>query len=151
MKCPFCANNNTSVKDSRASEDNSVIRRRRICSKCNSRFTTFERIKLTEMMVVKKNSHTETFSRDKLMKSILLAVRKRPIPPSQIEELTNNIIQKIENIKDNKVTTTFIGKTVMENLLEVDAVAYIRFASVYMSFDKMHDFNSIIEKISGNQ
>ncbi len=151
MRCPFCHKPDTNVRDSRASEDNSTIRRRRICTKCNFRFTTFERIKLTEMIVLKKNASTETFSRQKLMQSILIAIRKRPISAKQVEELVNNVIQKIENVKDNKVSTSLIGKIVIEYLRKLDIVAYIRFASVYMNFDGINDFSGIIDKLSQDE
>ncbi|MBQ4874738.1 MAG: transcriptional repressor NrdR [Rickettsiaceae bacterium H1] len=147
MKCPFCASINTHVKDSRASEDNSAIRRRRICAECSSRFTTFERIQLRELTVIKQNGTLKPFDRDKLTQSITVALRKRPIDIEQIEMTVNSIVYKLESLRLNKIASDVIGKMVMEKLKKIDRVGYIRFASVYMNFSNVEDFNEIVEKL----
>ncbi len=147
MKCPFCSTLNTNVKDSRASEDNSAIRRRRVCEKCHARFTTFERIHLRELYVIKQNNTLKPFDRDKLTNSICIALRKRPIDSDQIETLVNSIVYKLENLRLTRISSQLIGRIVMEKLKKIDKVAYIRFASVYMNFEDIEDFNEIVEKL----
>lgn len=148
MRCPFCGHEDTQVKDSRPSEDGQAIRRRRFCPACNSRFTTFERVQLRELIVVKKNGERRPFDRDKLARSIMLALRKRPFNLDQIEMLVNNIVRKLESLGENEITSEAIGGEVMEALAEIDPVAYVRFASVYRDFREAKDFNEFVKKIS---
>src|SRR5471030_134734 len=129
MKCPFCSNPDTQVKDSRPSEDGLTIRRRRFCPSCSSRFTTFERVQLRELTVLKKNGERRMFDRDKLSRSLSLALRKRPVTPEQIEQLVTRITQKLESLSENEIPTSMIGKIIMDELKKFDSVAYIRFAS----------------------
>jgi len=147
MKCPFCGHHDTQVKDSRPSEDGLTIRRRRFCSECNSRFTTFERVQLRELTVVKKNGERRMFDRDKLARSISMALRKRPVSSEQLEQLVTRVTQKLESIGENEIPTSLIGKIVMDELKQVDSVAYIRFASVYRDFREAKDFEDIVEEL----
>lgn len=147
MHCPFCGHEDTQVKDSRPSEDGQAIRRRRFCPECNSRFTTFERVQLRELTVVKKNGERRPFDREKLARSIMLALRKRPFDPDKIEMLVNNIVRKLETSGENEVSSEQIGGEVMEALAEIDPVAYVRFASVYRDFREARDFNDFVKKI----
>lgn len=149
MKCPFCGHDDTQVKDSRPSDDGSSIRRRRFCPECNSRFTTFERVQLRELTVVKKNGERRLFDRDKLMRSLGIALRKRPVNSEQTEQLATRITQKLESIGENEIPTPMIGKIVMEELKKIDTVAYIRFASVYRDFREAKDFEDIVEELGG--
>lgn len=145
MKCPFCGNADTQVKDSRPSEDASTIRRRRYCTKCDSRFTTFERVQLRELTIIKKDGERRAFDRDKIARSIALAVRKRPVDAEEVEKLVNRIAQKLESLGESEIASGRVGQMVMEGLKELDEVAYIRFASVYRNFREAKDF----EKIAG--
>lgn len=147
MKCPFCGHPDTQVKDSRPSEDGSTIRRRRYCGSCNSRFTTFERVQLRELVVVKKNGERRIFDRDKIMRSLSLALRKRPVTEEQVEQLATRIVQKLEASGENEIPTDMIGQTVMEELRKLDTVAYIRFASVYRDFGEAKDFKEIVGEL----
>ncbi len=147
MKCPFCGHDDTQVKDSRPSEDGLTIRRRRYCPECNSRFTTFERVQLRELTVLKKNGEHRMFDREKLARSIQLALRKRPVPPEQIEQIITRVAQKLESSGDAEIPTDMIGKAVMEELKKVDTVAYIRFASVYRDFREAKDFENIVDEL----
>ncbi len=140
MKCPFCGHDDTQVKDSRPSEDAATIRRRRYCAKCDSRFTTFERVQLRELIVVKRNGERRPFDRDKLQRSIGIAVRKRPVTQDQVEQLVNRISQKLESNGDAEIASSRVGEMVMEGLKALDDVAYIRFASVYRDFREAKDF-----------
>ena len=146
MKCPFCSNLDTQVKDSRPSDDGLTIRRRRFCTSCNSRFTTFERVQLRELTVIKKNGERRAFDRDKLTRAINIAVRKRPITSDDVEKLVNSITQRLESSGESEVASALIGEMVMEGLKALDEVAYIRFASVYRNFREGKDF----EKFVGN-
>ncbi len=146
MKCPFCSNPDTQVKDSRPSEDGLTIRRRRFCPSCNSRFTTFERVQLRELTVMKKNGERRIFDRDKLTRAISVATRKRPVSPDEVERLVNSIVQRLESSGESEVPSSLIGEMVMEGLKDLDEVAYIRFASVYRNFREGKDF----EKFVGN-
>jgi len=148
MKCPFCGHLDTQVKDSRPSEDSLTIRRRRFCAECNSRFTTFERVQLRELTVVKKNGERRMFDRDKLAHSIGIAMRKRQIDSDQLEQLVTRITQKLESIGESDIPTSLIGKIVMDELKKVDSIAYIRFASVYRDFREAKDFEDIVEELS---
>ena len=140
MRCPFCHHEDSQVKDSRPTEDGSAIRRRRQCPACGARFTTFERVQLRELVVVKKNGKKEPFEREKLLRSIEIATRKRPIEAVQIERLVSGIQRQLETLGDAEVSSKKIGELVMEGLKGLDSVAYIRFASVYRDFSEARDF-----------
>ncbi|MFD1786709.1 transcriptional regulator NrdR [Sphingomonas floccifaciens] len=142
MRCPFCAHENSQVKDSRPSEDGAAIRRRRQCEACGARFTTFERIQLRELTVVKSENRRESFERDKLIRSVSIACRKRPIDSGRIEQLVSGIQRQLETSGEAEVTSTRIGELVMEGLKGLDSVAYIRFASVYKDFAEAKDFEA---------
>jgi transcriptional repressor NrdR len=148
MRCPYCANPDTQVKDSRPTEDNSAIRRRRFCSACGARFTTFERIQLRELTVVKKNGQRIPFDRDKIARSILTACRKRPVDEERIERIVNSIQRRLESLGEAEVASSTIGEMVMEALQGLDKVAYVRFASVYKNFREVKDFESFVETLS---
>ena len=134
MRCPYCGNPDTQVKDSRPSEDNTAIRRRRVCPDCGGRFTTFERVQLRELTVVKKNGRRVPFDRDKLMRSVQVALRKRPVDPERVERMVNGIVRQLESSGESEVPSEAIGRLVMEGLRGLDEVAYVRFASVYRNF-----------------
>ena len=144
MRCPFCSNEDSQVKDSRPTEDNTAIRRRRICDQCGSRFTTFERIQLRDLVVSKSNGQKEVFDRDKMYRSISLALRKRNIDQEKIEKIVNAIQRKLENSGDTEVKTNLIGEYIMEALSHLDQVAYVRFASVYKNFREVKDFEDFL-------
>lgn len=144
MRCPFCGNEETQVKDSRPSEDNSAIRRRRFCTACGSRFTTFERVQLRELTVIKKDKSRTPFDREKLQRSITVAVRKRPISPEQVELIVNSIQRQLEVSGESEIPSDTIGELVMEALAGLDPVAYVRFASVYRDFREAKDFKAFI-------
>lgn len=147
MRCPFCSHDDTQVKDSRPSEDGSSIRRRRLCPACNSRFTTFERVQLRELTVVKTNGDSKLFDRDKIARSMGIALRKRPVEQDRLEMAINRIVQKLESEGESDIPTRRIGELVMEELKKLDAVAYIRYASVYRDFGKVEDFEKFVEKL----
>lgn len=147
MKCPFCGHSDTQVKDSRPSEDGLTIRRRRYCPECNSRFTTFERVQLRELTVLKKNGERRIFDRDKLARSIGIALRKRPVTSEQMEQLITRVTQKLESMGESEIPSTMIGVTVMNELRDLDTVAYIRFASVYRDFTEAKDFEDIVDEL----
>ena len=146
MKCPFCSCDDTVVKDSRNTDDGSAIRRRRECPECGSRFTTFERVQLRELIVVKKNGERTFFDRDKLYRSIELAVRKRPISPERVDKLVNYIQRRFESSGESEISTVDIGEAV-DALSRLDHIAYIRFASVYKDFKEVKDFEDFVETI----
>lgn len=148
MKCPFCDNHDTQVKDSRPSEDGSTIRRRRFCPSCNSRFTTFERVQLRELTVVKSNGERRMFDRDKIARSLTIALRKRPVDADMVERTVNRIVQKLESLGDGEILTSQIGEMVMNELISIDKVAYIRYASVYRNFREAKDFEDFVEKLA---
>jgi transcriptional repressor NrdR len=148
MRCPYCANPDTQVKDSRPTEDNSAIRRRRFCSACGARFTTFERIQLRELTVVKKNGQRIPFDRDKIARSIVTACRKRPVDEERIERIVNSIQRRLESMGEAEIASATIGEMVMEALQGLDKVAYVRFASVYKNFREVKDFESFVDSIS---
>ncbi len=148
MRCPFCGNDDTQVKDSRPTEDNSAIRRRRACIGCGARFTTFERVQLRELVVAKKNSKKVPFEREKLERSVKLALRKRPIEESRIELMINGIVRQLESLGDAEVQTEEIGKLIMKALETMDTVAYVRYASVYKDFREAKDFEKFVEQIA---
>lgn len=147
MRCPFCGHEDTQVKDSRPTEDNSAIRRRRFCPACGSRFTTFERVQLRELVVVKKNGSRAPFDREKLMRSILIAVRKRPIGEERVERIVNSITRRLESSGETEIPSSQIGQLVMEALASLDPVAYVRFASVYKNFRETRDFEQFLETL----
>ena len=144
MRCPFCSNQDSQVKDSRPTEDNTAIRRRRICDQCGSRFTTFERIQFQELSVIKSNSKREPFDRDKVSKSIRIATRKRPIGIDALDNFVSKIVMKIEGLGESEVPTSTIGKFIMEGLQYMDTVAYVRYASVYKNFKEAKDFEQFV-------
>ena len=147
MRCPYCNNDNTQVKDSRPTEDNSVIRRRRHCVDCSGRYTTFERIQLRELTVIKNSGDKVPFDREKLMYSVQIALRKRPIPPERIDRMVSGIIRRLENTGESELAATLLGDMVLEGLFNLDKVAYIRFASVYREFDEIKDFEELLKKM----
>ena len=147
MKCPFCGCTDTPVKDSRIVDDDTAVRRRRECPECGQRFTTFEHVQLRDLMVVKKNGERVMFDRDKLAKSISLAVRKRPISSERVEKIVNSIQRRLESTGENEVNSTKIGEMVMDALVKLDHVAYIRFASVYRDFSEAKDFEEFLETL----
>ena len=152
MRCPFCAHEDSQVKDSRPTEDGNAIRRRRQCEACGARFTTFERIQLRDIWVVKSEGRKEAFERDKLTRSIGIACRKRPIDPSRSEKLISGIQRQLETSGDSEVSARTIGELVMEGLKRLDSVAYIRFASVYKDFTDAKDFEefaSTVKEVGG--
>jgi transcriptional repressor NrdR len=147
MRCPFCGNDDTQVKDSRPTEDNNAIRRRRQCVNCGARFTTFERVQLRELTVVKSNGKRETFDRDKLLRSMTIALRKRPVEQDRIERVVNGIVRRLESSGESELPTTLVGELIMDALASLDQVAYVRFASVYRNFREARDFEEFIEKL----
>ena len=146
MRCPFCGKDDTQVKDSRASEDGGSIRRRRLCTSCGSRFTTFERIQLRDLTVIKRNGKKIPFERDKLLKSMLMALRKRQTEDESIERAVNGIVRQLESYGENDIQSKLIGELVMNALAEIDNVAYIRYASVYRDFREASDFGKFVEQ-----
>ena len=147
MRCPFCSFEDTQVKDSRSSEDGASIRRRRYCPKCDSRFTTFERIQLRELYVVKRSGEKKLFDRDKILRSISLSTRKRPVTEAQIDAVVDKIVTKFEKSGESEIPATQIGAEVMRELSKLDKVAYIRFASVYKDFSDPKDFEEFVTTI----
>ena len=147
MRCPFCSNVDTQVKDSRPTEDNTSIRRRRICDQCGSRFTTFERIQLRDLVVVKSKGQKENFDRDKMFRSLSLALRKRSIDNEKIEKIVNAIVRKLENSGETEIKSKIIGQYIMEALMNLDQVAYVRFASVYKNFREAKDFEDFLDNL----
>ena len=144
MRCPFCSHEDSQVKDSRHTEDNTAIRRRRICDQCGSRFTTFERIQLRDLIVIKSNGQKETFDRDKMFRSLSLALRKRNVDQEKIEKIVNAIVRRLENSGETEIKTNLIGEYIMEALSNLDQVAYVRFASVYKNFREAKDFEDFL-------
>jgi transcriptional repressor NrdR len=149
MRCPFCGSSNTQVKDSRPTEDHTAIRRRRVCLDCSGRFTTFERVQLRELTVVKKSGRRVPFDRDKLMRSVQVALRKRPVEPERIERMVSGIVRRLESMGENEISSEVVGKLVMEGLRGLDDVAYVRFASVYRNFREAKDFEDLLGQLSG--
>ena len=149
MRCPFCGAEDTQVKDSRPTEDRNAIRRRRFCPDCGSRFTTFERVQLRELTIVKKNGQRVPFDRDKLMRSVLVATRKRPVEPDRIDRMISGVVRQLESLGETELSSDVIGKIVMDALSNLDQVAYVRFASVYRNFREARDFEDFIGELSG--
>jgi transcriptional repressor NrdR len=148
MRCPYCGNDDTQVKDSRPTEDGTAIRRRRVCGTCGGRFTTFERVQLRELTVLKRSGRRVPFDRDKLMRSVQVALRKRPVDAERIERMINGIVRQLESMGENEVNAEQIGQLVMEGLKGIDDVAYVRFASVYRDFREAKDFESVLDELS---
>ena len=148
MRCPSCASLDTQVKDSRPTEDSAVIRRRRVCLACNFRFTTFERVQLRELVVIKRNGRRVPFDRDKLMRSVQISLRKRPVDPERIEQTVSKIVRELESLGETDVSSEAIGEIVMEHLRGLDDVAYVRFASVYRNFREAKDFEQLLGELS---
>ena len=148
MRCPSCGSLDTQVKDSRPTEDSSVIRRRRVCLSCNFRFTTFERVQLRELIVIKRNGRRVPFDRDKLLRSVQIALRKRPVEPERVERVINSIVRQLESSGETDIPSDMIGELVMEALASLDQVAYVRFASVYRNFREAKDFGEFVGRIS---
>ncbi|HEY7457454.1 MAG TPA: transcriptional regulator NrdR [Xanthobacteraceae bacterium] len=147
MRCPYCGSLDTQVKDSRPTEDSAVIRRRRVCPSCNGRFTTFERVQLRELTVLKRSGRRVPFDRDKLLRSVEIALRKRPVDPERIERLISGIVRKLESMGESEIASSVIGELVMEELKQLDDVAYVRFASVYRNFREPKDFERVLGEL----
>ena len=147
MRCPYCGNDDTQVKDSRPTEDNSAIRRRRLCQACGGRFTTFERVQLRELTVLKRSGRRVPFDRDKLARSVEIATRKRDVPPEAIERLINGIVRQLESSGETDIGSEQIGTLLMQGLKELDPVAYVRFASVYRNFSEAADFGDVLKEL----
>ena len=144
MRCPFCNHEDTQVRDSRPTENNSAIRRRRICEQCGSRFTTLERKQIRDIIVIKNNNKKESFNRDKMFRSLSLALRKRDVDQEKIENIVNAIVRRLENSGETEIKTNLIGEYIMEALSNLDQVAYVRFASVYKNFREAKDFEDFL-------
>ena len=149
MRCPYCGNEDTQVKDSRPTEDNTAIRRRRFCTACGGRFTTFERVQLRELTVIKTNGRRVPFERDKLMRSVQIAMRKRPVEQERVERMVSGIVRRLESMGESEIPSKTIGKLIMEGLSSIDAVAYVRYASVYKNFHEAKDFEDFLGELSG--
>ena len=147
MRCPFCSHEDSQVKDSRHTENNTAIRRRRICDQCGSRFTTFERIQLRDLIVIKSNGQKEIFDRDKMFRSLSLALRKRKVEQDKIEKIVSAIARRLENSGETEIKTNLIGEYIMEALSNLDQVAYVRFASVYKNFREVKDFEDFLDNL----
>jgi len=151
MRCPFCQNEDTQVKDSRPSDDKSAIRRRRYCPACGARFTTFERVQLRELTVLKKNGRRVPFDRNKLERSLDIALRKRPVEPDRVERMISGIVRRLESMGESDIDSDQVGRLVMEGLESLDQVAYVRYASVYRNFREASDFEKFLGKMSGSE
>lgn len=145
MRCPFCGFNDTAVKDSRTSDDHATIKRRRFCGECGARFTTLERVQLRDFMVIKQDGTKVPFDRDKMHRSIAMALRKRPVDQQKIERIVNSLVRKLETTAENEITTKMIGDLILESLQDMDPVAYIRFTSVYKKFEQVDDFIALVQ------
>jgi transcriptional repressor NrdR len=153
MRCPFCGNEDTQVKDSRPTDDGAAIRRRRQCPNCGARFTTFERVQLRELTVVKSTGTRETFDRDKLARSMQVALRKRPVDPERVERVVNGmvrLVRRLESSGESEIPSSVIGEMVMDALSKLDPVAYVRFASVYRNFREAKDFEEFVGKLGAD-
>jgi len=147
MRCPFCGHDDTQVKDSRPTEDNAAIRRRRYCPACGARWTTFERVHLRELIVIKKNGERTPFDREKLLRSLRIALRKRPVDDERIERIVNSIQRRLETLGESEIPSKVIGEMAMDQLSQLDQVAYVRFASVYRNFREAKDFEHFVESL----
>lgn len=148
MRCPFCGHNDTQVKDSRPTEDNAAIRRRRFCPSCGARFTTFERVQLRELTILKKSGKRAPFDRDKLERSIQISLRKRPVDQDRLERMVTGIQRRLESMGEAEIPSSVIGEMVMDSLANLDPVAYVRFASVYRNFREAKDFEEFVEDLN---
>ena len=146
MRCPFCGHDETQVKDSRPSEDGAAIRRRRMCPECGGRFTTFERVQLRELIILKRSGRRSPFDRDKLVRSIALATQKRPVEAERVERMINGIVRQLESMGETELPSSTVGEMVMKALKSLDDVAYVRYASVYRDFKETSDFADFIEE-----
>ena len=146
MRCPFCSHDDTQVKDSRPTEENHAIRRRRLCPNCGARFTTFERVQLRELQVVKRGGQREPFDRDKLLRSMRIALRKRSVDPERVDRVVNSIVRRLESSGESEVRVETVGEMVMEALRQLDQIGYVRFASVYRNFREVSDFENFIDQ-----
>lgn len=151
MRCPYCGNDDTQVKDSRPTEDSGAIRRRRVCNGCGGRFTTFERVQLRDLIVVKKSGRKVPFEREKLARSVYTALRKRSVEPDRTERMISGIVRQLESLGDVEITSDQIGEYVMEGLKGLDDVAFVRFASVYKNFSAADDFRSFLTQLADGQ
>ena len=151
MRCPFCGGEDSQVKDSRPTEDSNAIRRRRVCLTCQFRFTTFERVQLRELVVIKRNGRRVPFDRDKLMRSLQIALRKRNVDPERLEQLVSKIVRELESLGESDISTDAIGEAVMAHLRELDDVAYVRFASVYRNFREPKDFETALAELASEE
>lgn len=149
MRCPYCGSLDTQVKDSRPTEDSSSIRRRRVCPDCGGRFTTFERVQLRDLVVVKRSGRRVPFDRDKILRSLEVALRKRPVEPERVERMVNGVVRQLESEGDSEIPSSRIGELIMQGLKALDDVAYVRFASVYRDFREARDFGAIIDELAG--
>ena len=150
MRCPYCGHEDTQVKDSRPSDDASAIRRRRFCAACGNRFTTFERVQLRDLTVLKSDGRRVPFDRDKLERSVAVALRKRPVDAERVERMINGIVRQLESMSDGEVPSETVGELVMEGLKALDDVAYVRFASVYKNFREARDFEALLGSLASD-
>ncbi|WP_374546066.1 transcriptional regulator NrdR [Rhodoblastus sp.] len=148
MRCPYCGSLDTQVKDSRPTDDSASIRRRRVCPDCGGRFTTFERVQLRELTVIKKSGRRAPFDRDKLVRSVQIALRKRPVDPERVDRMLNGLVRQLENQGESEIQSETIGELVMQGLKTLDEVAYVRFASVYRNFREARDFGPLLDEFS---
>ncbi|MBB4209988.1 transcriptional repressor NrdR [Rhodothalassium salexigens DSM 2132] len=149
MRCPFCQHDDTQVKDSRPTDDRAAVRRRRYCPECGGRFTTFERVQLRELYVVKRNGRRVPFDRDKLQRSIDIALRKRPVDPDLVERALNKLVRRLESMGESDIPSETIGEQIMQALAGLDQVAYVRYASVYRNFRQVDDFEKFLDTMAG--
>ncbi len=149
MRCPYCGSPDSQVKDSRPTDDNTSIRRRRVCPDCGGRFTTFERVQLRELTVLKRSGKRIPFEREKLERSIAIALRKREVDADRVERMINGVVRQLENMGEGEITTQQIGELAMEGLKGLDPIAYVRFASVYKNFREASDFGAIVDELKG--
>ena len=150
MRCPFCGNVDTQVKDSRPAEDNVAIRRPRFCPACGGRFTTYERVQLRDLVVIKSSGRREDFDRDKLARSIRIAMQKRPVEAERLDQLISGIVRRLESMGETDISSKVIGEIVMETLARIDTVGYVRFASVYKNFQAADDFDRFVSELRPN-
>lgn len=148
MRCPFCSNEDTQVKDSRPTEDSAAIRRRRLCSACDARFTTFERVQLRELTVLKNSGKRAPFDRDKMMRSITIALRKRNVEPDKVERMISSIVRRLESRGESEIESRILGELVMQGLQSLDDVAFVRYASVYNNFGRVEDFEKFLGRMA---
>jgi transcriptional repressor NrdR len=151
MRCPYCGSLDTQVKDSRPTDDSASIRRRRVCPDCGGRFTTFERVQLRELTVVKKSGRRAPFDRDKLARSVQVALRKRPVEPERVDRMINGLVRQLESQGEAEIPSDKIGELVMAGLKPLDEVAYVRFASVYRNFREARDFGPLLDELSSEE